>query len=267
MTRAPAATTLPGVPVTRMPRHIAVIMDGNGRWAQQKGLPRLAGHSAGGRTVRRVVTECARLGLEALTLYSFSIENWKRPADEIDGLMELCTEYLVNERASMVENNIRFVQIGRRGGLPPAVLRELDTTIDATQNCTGMTVALALNYGARAEITDAMKSIARDVCDGAFDVDAIDEELISSRLYTAGMPDPDLLIRTAGEMRISNYLLWQISYAELHVTDVLWPDFAEHDVHEAIRDFAARERRFGAIDAAEASDLPDGPPCPDDDGR
>jgi undecaprenyl diphosphate synthase len=238
------------VPAERMPRHIAMIMDGNGRWACQRGLPRLAGHRAGARTVRTVVTECARLGLDALTLYSFSSENWKRTAEEVNGLMELCVEYLIGERREMLDNNIRFRRIGREGGLPAPVLAELGETEAATANCTGLTLVLALDYGSRAEIVDAVRAIAREVRDRGLDPDSIDEEVISARLYTAGLPDPDLLLRTAGEQRISNYLLWQISYSELYVTNVLWPDFDVSDLHEAIRDYAGRSRRFGGLDDA-----------------
>jgi undecaprenyl diphosphate synthase len=235
----------------RRPRHIAIIMDGNGRWARERDLPRIAGHRAGARGVRDVVTECARLGIKALTLYSFSLENWKRPQDEITGLMSLYLEYLGKERQELLDNNIRFMQLGRRQGLPTSVLAAVDDTIAATAHCTGLTLALALNYGSRAEITDAVRAIARRVQRGELTPEQIDENTISDHLYTAGppaLPDPDLLIRTAGEMRVSNYLLWQISYAEIHVTPRYWPDFGVDDLHAAIRDYAARNRRFGAVD-------------------
>ncbi|MCP3906054.1 MAG: isoprenyl transferase [Planctomycetes bacterium] len=237
-----------GVPPERQPRHIAIIMDGNGRWARQRGEPRIAGHRAGVRAVREVVTECARLGLDALTLYSFSSENWKRPVSEVSALMSLYIEYLVKERAELIDNNIRFTQIGRRFGLPSDVLDELDETVNATSACTGMRLVVALNYGSRGEITDAVRAISRAVRDGELDPERIDEDTITRHLYTAGIPDPDLLVRTAGEYRVSNYLLWQISYAELLVTDVLWPDFTVEDLHGAMREYAGRSRRFGALD-------------------
>lgn len=239
---------LPDVPRDRLPRHVAIIMDGNGRWALRNGKARIFGHQAGARAVRAIVTEAARLGLEALTLYSFSMENWKRPADEVDALMGLYVDYLIAEREELQRNNIRFVQCGRREGLPPAVLAELDRTIAATATCNGLTLALALNYGSRAEITDAVRAIAEKVRDGRLDPDSITEETVRSHLYRPELPDPDLLIRTAGEMRVSNYLLWQISYAEFHVTPVLWPDFAVADFHDALRRFADRNRRYGGLD-------------------
>lgn len=238
----------PGVPPDRLPCHVAIIMDGNGRWARQRNQPRIAGHRAGARSVRDVVNECNRLGIRYLTLYSFSTENWKRPDDEVRALMDLCVEYLVKERRELTDNNIRFLQIGRREGLPAPVLDELDQTTAMTSAGTGLTLCLALNYSSRTEITDAMRSIADDVKAGRLDPDAIQEATISDRLYTAGLPDPDLLVRTAGELRVSNYLLWQISYAEIHVTDVFWPDFRIEDLHRALRDYASRDRRFGGIE-------------------
>jgi len=236
------------VPFNRRPRHIAIIMDGNGRWALERHLPRIAGHRAGARSVREIVMECGRLGMKALTLYSFSMENWKRPANEVDALMSLYLEYLAKERQELIDNNVRFVQLGRREGLPAKVLDEMDQTILATRRCTGLTLALALNYGSRSEITDAVRAIALKVKDGRLRVEDIAEETISEHLYTAGLPDPDLLIRTAGELRVSNYLLWQISYAEIHVSDSYWPEFRVADLHAAIRDYAGRNRRFGAVD-------------------
>ncbi len=241
-------TDAPGVPPEQLPGHVAIIMDGNGRWAKQRNQPRIAGHRAGAKSVREVVTECSRLGIGYLTLYSFSTENWKRPDDEVRGLMDLCVEYLVEERRELTDNNIRFLQIGRREGLPAAVLDELDRTTSITSTCTGLTLCLALNYSSRTEITDAMRSIADDVQAGRLEPSEIQERTISERLYTAGLPDPDLLVRTAGELRVSNYLLWQISYAEIHVTDVYWPDFRIDDLHRALRDYASRNRRFGGID-------------------
>jgi len=237
----------------RIPRHIAIIMDGNGRWAVRRGLERIRGHQQGAKSVRTIVTECASLrkefgGPDFLTLYSFSMENWKRPANEVDALMSLYLEYLAKERQELIDNNVRFVQLGRREGLPAKVLDEMDQTILATRRCTGLTLALALNYGSRSEITDAVRAIALKVKDGRLRVEDIAEETISEHLYTAGLPDPDLLIRTAGELRVSNYLLWQISYAEIHVSDSYWPEFRVADLHAAIRDYAGRNRRFGAVD-------------------
>jgi undecaprenyl diphosphate synthase len=241
------------IPREKMPRHIAIIMDGNGRWAVKRGLERVRGHQEGARTVRDIVTECARLrkhhgGPDFLTLYSFSIENWKRPVDEVGFLMTMYIEYLRKERATMMENNIRFRQIGRLDNLPNPVLDEVNITLEETKNNDGLTLVLALNYGSRAEITDAVREIARKVRDRELRPEDVDEQTISDHLYTAGWPDPDLLVRTAGEMRVSNYLLWQISYAELVVSDVLWPDFQVADLHAAIREFASRNRRFGALD-------------------
>ncbi|RMF84107.1 MAG: di-trans,poly-cis-decaprenylcistransferase, partial [Planctomycetota bacterium] len=223
------------------------IMDGNGRWARRRGLPRIEGHRVGGETVRAIVRQCARLGIESLTLYSFSLENWKRPREEVEGLMALYAQYLASERAEIVENDIRLTQLGRRAGLPDEVLRELDATEELSRGNGGLRLNLALNYGSRAEIVDAVRSLAQRVQRGELTPDQIDEQAISEALYTRGQPDPDLLIRTAGEMRISNFLLWQISYAELYITPVLWPDFSVDELHDALRAFARRERRFGDV--------------------
>jgi undecaprenyl diphosphate synthase len=244
---------LSDIPDDRIPRHIAVIMDGNGRWAVRRGLERIRGHQQGAKAVRSIVTECARLrsqhgGPDYLTLYSFSLENWKRPLAEVGFLMQMYIDYLRQERATMMENNIRFTQIGRLENLPEPVLDEVNVTLEQTKGNTGLTLVLALNYSSRAEISDAVRHIAQKVKAGELRPSDIDENTISDHLYTAGMPDPDLLVRTAGEMRVSNYLLWQISYAELYVSDVLWPDFAVADLHAAIRSFAGRNRRFGALD-------------------
>ena len=241
------------VPAERIPRHIAIIMDGNGRWAVRRGLERVRGHEQGAHTVRTVVTEAARLrkelgGPDYLTLYSFSMENWKRPADEVAFLMQMYVNYLHQELPTMMENNIRFNQIGRLDNLPDVVLDQVNHTLAETRGNTGLVLTLALNYGSRAEITDAVRAIAAKVRDGRLDPRDVTEETISEHLYTAGMPDPDLLVRTAGELRVSNYLLWQISYAELFVSPVLWPDFTEGDLHAAVRSFASRNRRFGALD-------------------
>lgn len=222
-------------------------MDGNGRWAQAQGKSRTFGHRTGGERIRPLVTECATLGIEVLTLYSFSTENWTRAQDEIDFLMGLYVEYLIGERDELHGNNIRFVQIGRREGLPENVLNELDKTVELTKDNTGLTLALALNYGSRMEITDAVRGIAQQVKVGTLDPDAITEDTVTNHLYTAGLPDPDLLIRTAGEMRLSNYLLWQISYAEIYVTDICWPEFDVPQLHLALESFANRKRKFGAV--------------------
>jgi undecaprenyl diphosphate synthase len=233
--------------ISSLPRHVAIIMDGNGRWAQAQGRDRTYGHRKGGERIRPLVTECAKLKLEALTLYSFSTENWTRSQQEIDFLMGLYVEYLIAERDDLQNNNIRFVQVGRREGLPQQVLDELDRTVELTKRNTGLTLALALNYGSRTEITDAVRAIAYKVKAGKLDPDAIDENTVAGHLYTAGLPDPDLLIRTAGEMRLSNYLLWQISYAELYVTDVCWPEFDIPQLHKAFEAFAQRKRKFGGV--------------------
>jgi undecaprenyl diphosphate synthase len=240
-----------GVKDECIPRSVAIIMDGNGRWATRRNLPRPLGHKEGAKVVRQIVTESARLGLEALTLYSFSIENWSRPEDEVRALMHLYAEYLVNERPTVMNHNIRLRHLGRREGLPDNVLQELDKSVNASASNTGMYLCLALNYGSRAEITDAMRRIAGRIEHGDLKPDEIDEKLISSSLDTAGVPDPDLVIRTAGEMRFSNFLLWQISYAELLATDVLWPDFTEKEFHASIRSYAGRHRRFGGLDKDE----------------
>lgn len=236
----------------RLPRHIAMIMDGNGRWACERGLERIEGHVRGAETVRRVVEECCRLGLGQLTLYSFSSENWKRPQREVDFLMGLLRQYLVAERPEIMKQNIRFRVIGRRAELSPEVVAEIEETEGVSSGNTGLTLALAVNYGSRAEIVDAVRAVAGRVKRGELEPAAIDEQTISDALYTGGMPDPDLLIRTAGEMRVSNYLLWQISYAELWVTPVCWPDFTTDVFHAALRDYAGRERRFGGLKTATA---------------
>jgi undecaprenyl diphosphate synthase len=235
------------VPPEKLPRHIAIIMDGNGRWARRQGLRRVRGHHRGSDTVRRITTECARLGIERLTLYAFSSENWKRPRREVEYLMKLLREFLIEEREEIMENDIRFRAIGRLSMLPEKVRKELDTTIGMSRENRGLVLTLALSYGGRAELTDAAKKIAADVAAGRLGPEDVTEETIASRLYDPELTDPDLLIRTAGEMRVSNYLLWQIAYSEFWVTPVLWPDFDVEHLHEAIRDYAERERRFGAL--------------------
>jgi undecaprenyl diphosphate synthase len=236
-----------GLPPERLPHHIAIIMDGNGRWAQRRGLPRLRGHEAGADKVQEIVTRCSRLGIGYLTLYSFSTENWNRPETEVGHLMRLYVEYLIKERVEIMENGVRLVQIGQRAGLPADVLRELDETMLLSKDNPGMTLCLALNYSGRTELTDAVREIAERVAAGELRPDQINEETISQSLYTAGIPDPDLLIRTAGEMRISNFLLWQISYAELVVTEVCWPDFGADALDAAIKEYGQRNRRFGNV--------------------
>lgn len=229
------------------PRHIAVIMDGNGRWAQRQGLPRIEGHRRGVASVRRTVEECARLNIEQLTLYCLSSENWKRPQHELDFLMHLLEQYMIEERTTIMDNDIVVRIIGRRDGIPNRVLAEIDKTIELSRDNGGTQLCLAINYGGRAEMVDAVQRIAAKVALGDFAAEEIDEAMIADHLYTRGMPDPDLLIRTAGEMRISNFLLWQISYAELWVTEVCWPDFDESCLHRAISDFRNRDRRFGGL--------------------
>ena len=236
-----------GLSADRLPRHIAVIMDGNGRWAQQQGLPRVEGHLNGVASVRTIVEETARLGVEQLTLYCLSSENWKRPKLELDFLLQLLEQYVIEERSEIMRQDLRFAMIGRHEGLTPGVLREVQKTLDVSQSNGGMCLCLAVNYGSRSELTDAVQQIAREVAAGTLDPAEISEETISSRLYTAGMPDPDLVIRTAGEMRISNFLLWQISYAELWVTEKCWPEFRRPDLIAALKDYAARDRRFGGL--------------------
>lgn len=236
-----------GLDPARLPRHIAVIMDGNGRWANERGLPRYEGHRRGVLSVRSTVEECCKLGIQQLTLYCLSSENWKRPQAELDFLMALLHQYLLEERAEIMEQNIRFTTIGRREGLSTEVLAEIDENIRLSSQNTGLVLCLAINYGSRGEITDAVQAIARKVKAGEIAPEAIDETTISDALYTSNMPDPDLLIRTAGEMRVSNYLLWQISYAELWVTEKCWPDFDRAELHRALHEYGQRVRRFGGL--------------------
>lgn len=232
---------------SRLPAHIAIIMDGNGRWAKLKGLPRVEGHAQGMQTVRTIVEECSRIGIHQLTLFCFSSENWKRPQPELDFLMQLLECYLVQERPLLLEKNIRFSTIGRKEMLPSSVQHEIDETIRVCRDNTGMGLCLAINYGGRQEIVDAVQKIASLIKDGSISVNSIDESVISSSLNTSGMPDPDLLIRTAGEMRVSNFLLWQISYAEIWVTEKPWPDFDIATLHASLSDYSKRERRFGGL--------------------
>jgi undecaprenyl diphosphate synthase len=236
----------------RLPRHVAIIMDGNGRWARQRRLPRVAGHRAGIQAVRETIEVTARLGIEMLTLYAFSRENWKRPETEIEMLMKLLREFLAKELAKFHRNNIRLSLIGRPDELPGPVQRDLEAALDQTSANTGLELCVALSYSGREEIIDACKSILRS----GVSADAVDADMFADHLYTAGKPEPDLLIRTSGEMRVSNFLLWQIAYAEIWVTETLWPDFRRQQFFEALLDYQARERRFGGLSRDEKRGSP-----------
>ena len=240
------------IDLKRLPRHIAVIMDGNGRWAKSRNLPRVEGHRAGIASVRETVETAARLELQVMTLYAFSVENWKRPRYEVATLMLLLKEYLRKELATLMDNNIRFVPIGRVDGLDESVQRELRYAEEQTARNTGLLFQIALNYGGRAEIVDTVNRIMTLLREREMTDAVIDEAFFSDHLYTANVHDPDLLIRTSGEMRVSNFLLWQIAYAEIHVTKVLWPDFRKRHLFEAIIDFQSRDRRYGGVDGADA---------------
>jgi len=230
-----------------IPRHIAIIMDGNGRWAKERGLPRTEGHRVGADTVRRVSEGCGELGVEYLTLYAFSSENWKRPKREVDALMKLLEQFLRTKTPEMKEQNIRLQAIGRLHDLPKSCQDQLHKSIEATSQNNGLTLILALSYGGREEIIDGVKSLLDSVEKGHLDKGMIDGDVFSKHLYTRYYPDPDLLIRTSGEMRISNFLLWQLSYTEFYITPKLWPDFGKEDLKDAIRDYGQRQRRFGAV--------------------
>ena len=229
----------------RIPRHVAIIMDGNGRWARSRGLPRTAGHEAGAQSVREVVKACGELGVEVLTLYSFSTENWKRPEDEVNALMGLLEQYLREETHQLKDNDVRLRAIGELELLPEDVRELLTFAQSITADNSGMELVLALSYGGRAEVVQAVRDLVRDAAEGRLRPEDIDESTIEARLYTAGLPDPDLVIRTSGDLRISNFLLWQIAYAELYVTELLWPEFRRPHLEEAFRAFAGRQRRFG----------------------
>ncbi len=233
-----------------VPRHVAVIMDGNGRWATERGLPRTAGHEAGAESVRVITRACGQLGIEALTLYSFSTENWGRPEDEVDALMALLATYLRDEREELMDNKVRLRGIGQLERLPQHVRALLAEATRLTADNDGLLLTLALSYGSRAEIVDAVRRIASEVANGRLEPDAIFESTIDAHLYTAGTPDPDLLIRTSGEMRLSNFLLWQLAYAELYVTDVYWPDFRRPHLEVALQAYGSRRRRFGKLESA-----------------
>jgi len=244
------AALLDKLDVKRLPRHVAVIMDGNGRWAQKRHLPRVAGHRAGVKTARTVIETCSHLRISCLTLYAFSMENWRRPQAEVDFLMRLLREYLKRELPEIHKNNVRLLVIGRPEQLPEGVRADIQDAMKLTARNTGLTLIVALNYGGRAELVDAFNAMldnARKNCLSAF---SADEQAISEHLYTAGLPDPDLLIRTSGEMRVSNFLLWQIAYAEIYVTETLWPDFSRPRLLEAFLDFQKRERRYGGLSSA-----------------
>jgi undecaprenyl diphosphate synthase len=230
-----------------LPRHVAIIMDGNGRWAQKRRLPRIAGHRAGAHSIREIVRFSGELGIEVLTLYAFSTENWRRPRHEVGFLMKLLRKYLRSEVPELLKNNVKFQTIGRLRDLPPEIRRELALARQQTSRCTGLTLALALSYSGRADLTDAFRAMGREIKSGRLSPSQITEEAIARRLSTAGFPEVDLLIRTSGEMRISNFLLWEMAYAEFHVTKTLWPDFRKKDLVAAIREFQGRERRFGGV--------------------
>ena len=238
-----------GLDLQRLPRHVAIIMDGNGRWAQQRGLSRVEGHKRGKDSVRAVVEASRRIGIEYLSLFAFSTENWQRPKREVDALMSLLRRYLRTELRKMMKNEIRLLAIGDTTRLPVALQRELAATIEATKNNCRMTVVLAISYGGREEILQAARALARDARSGVLDPEAVDESVFGGYLNTTGIPDPDLLIRTSGEMRISNFMLWQLAYTELFITDVAWPAFTRAHLDEALAAFGKRERRFGRTGA------------------
>ncbi len=235
-----------------LPRHVAIIMDGNGRWARERGLPRVEGHEAGFESAR-VVTECCRdWGIEVVTLYAFSTENWKRPREEVRFLMSRLRKFLREHRKESAENNVRLRAIGDVEGLPKRVQNELKKTVDLTRDHTGMTVVLALNYGGRQEIVQAARALARKVREGEMEPEDVEMQVFGDHLYTAGLPEPDLMIRTGGEMRLSNFLLWQLQYSELYMTETYWPDFRKEELLKALRDYARRERRYGGLSREKA---------------
>jgi undecaprenyl diphosphate synthase len=248
------AELLDRLDLKRLPQHLAVIMDGNGRWAERRHLPRIAGHRAGVKAAREVIESCARLKLPYLTLYAFSLENWRRPRAEVDFLMRLLREYLKRELPTIHKNNIRLLVIGRSEQLPEGVRKDIEQGMRMTARNTGMKLVVALNYGGRAELVDAFNSMLDHVRSNGVSAFHADERSISEHLYTAGLPDPDLLIRTSGEMRVSNFLLWQIAYAEIYVTETLWPDFSRARLLEALVDFQKRERRYGGLSSAPERD-------------
>lgn len=235
------------IDMSRLPNHIGIIMDGNGRWAKKKGLPRSAGHSAGADSLKKIITEANNLGVKYVTVYAFSTENWKRPKDEVDYLMSLLLEYLRNAEKTLSGENVVIRAIGSKEGLSDEICQQIIKTENFTKDNTGIVMNIALNYGGREEIVNAVKAISRDVIDGEKSVNDINDKMFADYLYTKGQPDVDLLIRTSGEQRLSNFMLWQVSYAEMWFTDKLWPDFKPTDLHSAIVDFQNRGRRFGGI--------------------
>jgi undecaprenyl diphosphate synthase len=236
-----------GLRTEQLPKHIAIIMDGNGRWAQKRGLPRVAGHRQGGKTVEKIAQYCIDIGIESLTLYSFSTENWKRPKAEVDELMALYTIYLSQFRPMLIKNNAKLIHLGRLSQLPADLQNTISEAVKTTAANTEMILAIALNYSGRAELIDAVRQIAQKCKQGKLDIDAIDEQCIRNHLYAPFLAEPDILIRTANEKRVSNFLLWQISYSEFYVSEKFWPDFTENDLDQAMLDYAARERKFGDI--------------------
>ncbi len=241
------------IPLEKMPRSLAIIMDGNGRWAEERSLSRAEGHCEGAKTAEKIALTCARLGFEALTLYSFSIENWKRPADEVNALMSLYEEYLISMRPMLERENVRLIHLGRKAQLPASVCAELKKTMAETAKNDGMVFGFALNYGGRSEIVDATRAIAQKCINGELTVQDIDPECVSRHLYTVAISDPDLVVRTANELRISNFLLWQISYSEFYVAKTFWPDFSDADLDQAILAYARRDRRYGDLTHARSS--------------
>ena len=247
MNSSPSFSSTDELDTTKLPAHVAIIMDGNGRWAKRRLLNRIKGHEKGSETVRTIVETCRQIGIPYLTLYAFSTENWQRPRAEVEALMTLLRKFLLSEQKKMIENNIRLRVIGQLDKLPPKVREAMDQTISATQDQTGMNLILALSYGGRAEIAEMVRKIAEKIRRGIIEPEAIDEKLVADHLFTRDIPDPDLLIRTSGEMRISNFLLWQVAYAEIFVTSTLWPDFNRNEFLQILKDFQSRERRFGTV--------------------
>lgn len=235
------------IDMTKIPKHIAIIMDGNGRWAKQRNLPRSMGHKAGVETIREIVKECSSIGVKYLTLYAFSTENWKRPEEEVNSLMNLLVLYLKNEFAELNKNNVVINSIGNISKLPDVCRNELNNAYEKTKKNTGLILNLALNYGGRDEIVNAFRKINAEIIRGSLSVDDINEELLSRYMYTSGMPDPDLIIRPSGEQRLSNFLLWQCAYSEFWYSNINWPDFRKKDLHMAIYDYQNRDRRFGSV--------------------
>ncbi len=235
----------------KIPKHIAFIMDGNGRWAQKRGLPRIAGHRAGANRVKEIVKSAGELGIEVVTFFTFSSENWNRPQKEVNMLMRFLNDYLNKEIENLIKKNVKFMRIGQDDPLPKYLQAKIKEAEEKTRNNTGLIMVLALNYGARREITEAVKKIVNSVIKGEFNIDNLDESILSRYLYTSGLPDPDFLIRTSGEMRLSNFLLWQLSYAELYFSKAYWPDFGREEFEKAIKVYHGRERKFGGINIDE----------------